>query len=90
MRVAVSTEDLATFKRSWPCHNIPDDVSTIVFIFDWNTGDLVDVEAYDGNREVDIRAHEGAGASLVALSHTAREWARLRMRELVLTPAWAR
>lgn len=61
---------IETFKRSWPCHGLPDNLHSISFEFASN-GDLVDIEAYadDGTR---LDSAEFDGPALLALCSDAR------------------
>lgn len=56
---------IETFKQSWPCHGLPDDMDSISAEFREN-GDLVDIEAYAGTGEcLDTSAFDGS--ALLAL-----------------------
>ena len=56
---------IETFKRSWPCHGLPDDLHSISAEIAPN-GDLVDLEAYDSNgKRLDTADFDGP--ALVAL-----------------------
>jgi hypothetical protein len=39
-------DSIETFKRSWPCHGLPDNLHSISCEFATN-GDLLDIECYD-------------------------------------------
>lgn len=43
--VAVSRDEVAAFKRRWPCSTLPD--KAITFYFDKLNGDIVDILPYD-------------------------------------------
>lgn len=60
---------LATFKRSWPCHGLPDSLHSISFEFASN-GDLIDIAAYDDNQKR-LDSAEFDGPALLALSQDA-------------------
>jgi hypothetical protein len=59
------------FKRSWPCHGLPDDLHSLSAEFASN-GDLVDLEAYDesGKR---LDTHDFDGPALLTLVSDARK-----------------
>lgn len=63
-------DHLDTFKRSWPCHGLPDTLHSISFEFASN-GDLVDIEAFDEN-EKPLDSRDFDGPALVALSQDAK------------------
>jgi hypothetical protein len=65
----VSREELDTFKSQWPCHGLPDDLETVTFDFD--RGDLVDIEARD-ERGAWVDTSLCDGPALVALSQDAQ------------------
>lgn len=59
------------FKRSWPCHGLPDDLAELAFEFDPN-GDLVDIEAKDCQGKP-LDTHDFDGPALLALCQDAQE-----------------
>lgn len=61
---------LDEFKRSWPCHGLPDMLHSISFEFASN-GDLVDIEAYDDSGVL-MDSAEFDGPALLALSQDAQ------------------
>ena len=67
-RVTVSANDVAEWKRYWPCSGIPS--RSLSFTFDKRNGDLVDTDAPES----------ADGAALVALSHDAQTYGRKRLR----------
>ena len=67
-RVTVSANEVADWKRYWPCSGLPS--RSLSFTFDKRNGDLVDTNAPES---VD-------GAALVALSHDAQVYGRKRLR----------
>lgn len=62
--------DLETFRRSWPCHGLPDSLDRIWFGFGSN-GDLVEIEAKARNgRRLDSAKFDGP--AWLALSRDAQ------------------
>ena len=59
-------DQISLFKRSWPCHGLPDELDRIVVETD-GIGDVVDIEAYvhkDGEEHpVEWREFDGAAFS---------------------------
>ena len=80
----VTAAELRAFKRSWPCHGIPDEVGAIAFNFDAR-GDLVDIEyleeepapgaAWDSRAPIYFgdAILSDMGAAVLALSQRAQE-----------------
>jgi hypothetical protein len=56
---------IEAFKRSWPCHGLPDNLHSISAEFAGN-GDLVDIEAY-GEDGALLDSAEFDGPALLAL-----------------------
>lgn len=58
--------ELDAFKRSWPCHGLPDELFQLWFTYD-TRGDLVDISAINEiGDELDPREFDGP--ALAALS----------------------
>lgn len=71
MKIAtLNREAIDAFKRSWPCHGLPDNLDLLVACFAPN-GDLVDYEASDeDDRRLDLSEYDGG--ALVALIDDAK------------------
>lgn len=57
---------IEAFKRSWPCHGLPDNLHSLSCEFASN-GDLVDLEAYDEEQHL-LDTHAFDGPALLALT----------------------
>lgn len=58
-------DSIEKFKRSWPCHGLPDNLHSISAEFASN-GDLVDLECYNDDGAL-MDSHDCDGPALVAL-----------------------
>lgn len=58
-------DSIEAFKRSWPCHGLPDNLHSVSAEFATN-GDLIDLEAYDDNEKL-LDTHDFDGPALKAL-----------------------
>ena len=56
---------IEAFKRSWPCHGLPENLHSLSCEFGLN-GDLVDIEAYSDESAL-LDTHDFDGEALVAL-----------------------
>jgi len=65
----VRLDEINTFKSQWPCHGLPDNLETITFDFD--CGDLVDIDARDDHGRW-LDSAEFDGPALLALSQDAQ------------------
>ena len=68
MTVRVTRDEVARFKRTWPCSGLPNEAS---ITFEYSYGDLVDVTIRKGGRIVD--GDEYDGPALVALANDAQD-----------------
>lgn len=66
---------LDKFKRSWPCHGLPDELHSISFEFAGN-GALIDIEAFDDTGKP-LDSAEFDGPALLALSQDAQKFGDL-------------
>ncbi len=66
----IGAADLIAFKRSWPCHGLPDNLLVVKFQFAPN-GDLVDIEAVGDAGEL-LDSSEFDGPAMVALADDAK------------------
>ena len=72
--ITIEREAIDTFKVSWPCHGLPENLDLIVAAFAPN-GDLVDYDLCDKNDNViETDSYEGSGA-LPALLDDAQQHA---------------
>lgn len=72
--ITINYSELDAFKRSWPCHGLPDDLEWVSFMFD-GRGDLVDLEAVtsvNGSLRMVVDTADFDGPALLALSEDAR------------------
>jgi hypothetical protein len=66
----IDRDQLDTFRRSWPCHGLPDELDTIAFEYDVRGEeicDLIDIEARDEDGKL-MDSSEFDGPALQALS----------------------
>jgi len=66
---------LDKFRRSWPCHGLPDELHSISFQFAAN-GDIVDIEAHSEDGKP-MDSAEFDGPALLALSQDAQQFGDL-------------
>jgi hypothetical protein len=71
----ISRDQLESFKRSWPCHDLPDELDTIAFEYAAN-GDLIDMDAMNEDGDV-LDTHKFDGPAMLALSQDAPKIGRL-------------
>lgn len=77
--VFVSSEDTNSFRRSWPCNNIPEDAA-FLFELDARNGDLVNITMWQDDSGIKgfggrLDSAEYDGAPLLALSNDATNFA---------------
>lgn len=70
MIIEIKRETIDNFKKSWPCHGIPDSCDGITVYL--QNGDLVDYEMYDVENNV-IEEGDDCGDALSALFHDAEK-----------------
>lgn len=82
--VSVSSEEVRTFNRQFPCSNIPNG-SQFLFELDSRNGDLVNITMHlEDGQYADSSDYDGSG--LLALSHDATNFAV----NAGMLPQWAK